>query len=181
MSAAASGGAGERLLQDRAHDNFPIRSDPMDNTCIVTANAGRARFFSQERPNARLEEVSDMVNPAARLRTAETETDELGQRAASKSRHSVGAPTQPSGYEPNQSPAEHQTEIFARSIGDYLLDAHQQGRYTRLVLAASPEFLGVLRKLLDPKVRSAISLEINKDYTQLAPDKLREQIEANKA
>ena len=152
----------------------------MDVTCIVTANAGRARFFSQARRAARPEEINDMVNSAARLRTTETETDALGQRAASKSRHSVGAPTQPSGYQPHQSPAEHQTEIFARSIADYLLQAHQEGRFTQLVLAASPEFLGVLRKLLDPKVLAAVTLEINKDYTQLTPDKLREQIEASK-
>jgi protein required for attachment to host cells len=152
----------------------------MDTICIVTANAGRARFFSQARPNARLDEISDMVNPAARLRTTETETDALGQHSASKSRHSVGAPTQPSGYEPNQSPAEHQTEIFARSVADYLLEAHREGRYNQLILAASPEFLGVLRKQLDAKVLAAIKLEINKDYTQLPENKLREQIEAHK-
>jgi protein required for attachment to host cells len=152
----------------------------MESTLIVTANAGRARFFLQTRPNARLEEITDMVNPAARLRTAETETDALGQRAASKSRHSVGAPTQPSGYEPNQSPAEHQTEIFARNAADYLLNAHQEKRFDRLILAASPEFLGMLRKQLDAQLLSAVALEINKDYTQLAEDKLREQIEAHK-
>jgi hypothetical protein len=38
----------------------------------------------------------------------------------------------------------------------------------------------MLRKQLDPKVLAAVSLEINKDYTQLAEDKLREQVEAHK-
>lgn len=152
----------------------------MNPTFIVTANAGRARFFSQARPNARLEEINDMVNTVARLRNSDTDTDGVGQRAASKSRHSVGAPTQPSGYEPPQSTTEHYTEIFARNVAEYLLRAQQEGRFERLVLAASPEFLGLLRKQLDPKVLSAITLEINKDYTQLAEDKLREQIEAHK-
>jgi protein required for attachment to host cells len=152
----------------------------MDATCIVAANAGRARFFLRERPNVRLEEINDMVNTPARLRTAETETDSLGQRAASKSIHSVGQPTQPSGYQPNQTPAEHQTELFARSVADELLQMQQQGRFDKLVLIASPEFLGVLRKLLDPKLLAAISLEINKDYTQSRPDKLGQHIEAHK-
>jgi protein required for attachment to host cells len=114
------------------------------------------------------------------LRTAETETDSLGQRAASKSIHSVGQPTQPSGYQPNQTPAEHQTELFARSVADELLQMQQQGRFDKLVLIASPEFLGVLRKLLDPKLLAAISLEINKDYTQSRPDMLGQHIEAHK-
>src|SRR4051794_38841371 len=119
----------------------------MDATWIVSANAGRARFFAQEDAR-RLTEVNDMVNTAARLRAADTETDDLGQRAASKSRHSVGAPTQPSGYEPNQTPVEHQTENFARNVNNFLLQAYQDGRFRQLILTASPEFLGVLREQL---------------------------------
>ncbi|MES2536002.1 MAG: host attachment protein [Pseudomonadota bacterium] len=153
----------------------------MDATWIVSANAGRASIFSQKQDGAPLEEINDMVNTAARLRAADLETDDLGQRSASKSRHSTGAPTQPSGYEPDQSPVEHQTEIFARSIAGFLLHAHQEGRFRQLCLVASPEFLGVLRKLLDPELQSAVSAEINKDYTQFNREKLREQIHAHKA
>jgi protein required for attachment to host cells len=150
----------------------------MDTTCIVVANAGRARFFIRTRPKARPEEINDMVNTPVRLRTAETETDAIGQRAASKSIHSVGQPTQPSGYQPNQTPAEHQTELFARSVADYLAQAHREGRFSKLILVASPEFLGVLRKLLDHTVQASIAVEINKDYTQVPVDKLGEQIDA---
>lgn len=150
----------------------------MDATWIVAANAGRARFFSHVRRGERPQEIDDMVNTAARLRTEDTETDALGQRSASKSRHSVGAPTQPSGYQPNQSPAEHQAELFARSVANNLLRAQRDGRYGQLVLTASPEFLGILRKLLDANVASTITLEVNKDYTQLNADELREAIAA---
>jgi protein required for attachment to host cells len=148
----------------------------MNATWIVSANAGRARFFSQERAGERMTEVNDMVNTAARLKTSDTETDDLGQRAASKSRHSVGAPTQPSGYEPNQTPVEHQTENFARDVGNFLLKAYQEGRFRHLVLTASPQFLGVLRGQLDSRVESAVSAQINKDYTQLRPDELLDRI-----
>ena len=150
------------------------------NTWIMSANAGRARFFSQASAAAPLEEVNDMANNVVRLRTAETESDEQGLHAASKSSHSVGAPRPPSGYEPPQTPAEHQTEVFARDVADYLLKAHQEGKYKQLCLIASPEFLGVLRKLLDPKIASAITLEVNKDYTQSNAMQLREYIRNHK-
>ena len=153
----------------------------MDAMWIVTANAGRARIFSQPSADERLSEVNDMVNTAARLRTVDTETDDLGQRSASKSRHSVGAPTQPSGYEPNQSPAEHQTENFARDVAHYIAKAHEDGRFRQLVLAASPEFLGVLRKFLNPKLHATVSAEINKDYTQLNAQELHERVEQHDA
>lgn len=121
-----------------------------------------------------------MANDAVRLRTSETETDDIGLRSASKSPHSVSAPRPQSGYEPPQTPAEHQTEIFARDVADYLLKAYQEGRYRQLCLTASPEFLGMLRKLLDPRIASAISLEVNKDYTQSNAIQLREKIRSHK-
>jgi protein required for attachment to host cells len=90
----------------------------------------------------------------------------LGQHAASKSAHSVGAPTQPSGYEPNQTPAEHGAELFARNISRFLLHGYQDGHFQRLALIASPEFLGVLRSVLDPRLLDVVTNEINKDYTR---------------
>lgn len=153
----------------------------MHTTWIVSANAGRARIFSQTQANAPLEEINDMVNADVHLRTAETESDRIGQRSASKSQHSVGAPTQPSGYEPNQTPSEHQTELFARSIAEFLQQGHQQGKFQQLALVASPEFLGTLRKLLDANLESSVSLELNKDYTQSSAEQLREHIQAQTA
>ena len=153
----------------------------MGDTWIISANAGRARFFSQAHADQTLKEIDSMVNTAVHLRTSETEADRIGQRSASKSRHSVGAPTQPSGYQPNQTPDEHQTELFARDIADFLLQAQQEGRFRQLCLIASPEFLGVLRKLLDPGLVGVVRMEINKDYTQFSPRQLQEQIQAYQA
>jgi protein required for attachment to host cells len=151
----------------------------MEATWIVVANAGRARLFSRLDRTRRLSEVGDMVNTAVRLRTQDTESDALGQHAASKSRHNVGAPMQPSGYEPHQSPAEHQTETFARSLANHLREARQQGRYAQLVLMASPEFLGVLRKQLDPQLADRVAATIDKDYTQCTPVEILDHLEAN--
>jgi protein required for attachment to host cells len=151
---------------------------PMQATWIVVANSSRARIFSYLGNPRNLSEVGDMVNTAARLRTQDTESDVLGQHAASKSRHNVGAPTQPSGYEPQQLPAEHQAELFGRRLAAYLLQAQQQGRYGHLVLAAAPEFLGVLRKLLDARIAERITFEIDKDYTQFDAQALRDHIES---
>lgn len=152
----------------------------MNAIWIVTANAGRARFFSQADAAAPLEEFNDMINAGARLRTSETETDALGQHAASRSIHKVGAPRTPSGYEPDQSPAEHQTELFARNVADYLIQSKRDKRFSQFILATSPEFLGVLRKQLDPQLASVLSLEINKDYTQLDAGDLHDQIQVYK-
>jgi protein required for attachment to host cells len=153
----------------------------MGATWIVSANAGRARFFSQANSSAPLEEVNDIFNADVHLRTTETESDRLGLLAAAKSQHNVGAARPGSGYEPNQTPDEHQTELFARDVASFLQQGHQEGRFSNLSLVVSPEFLGLLRKLLDPKVASAVKLEINKDYTQFSAKQLRDQIQAHEA
>jgi protein required for attachment to host cells len=153
----------------------------MDVTWIVTANAGRARVFSQSSRTAALEEIESMVNAEVRLRASDTESDQIGQLAASKSKHNVGAATQPSGYEPNQLPSEHQTELFARSIDSYLLQAQQEGRFQHLCLIAAPQFLGVLRKLLAPQVAALVDWEINKDYTHYSLKALQDALQAQQS
>jgi protein required for attachment to host cells len=148
----------------------------MNTSWIVTANASIAHFFCQESTSSDLEEIHDIANADVHQLTTDSESDRLGQHAASKSRHSVGAPTQPSGYQPHQSPAEHSTELFARKIATYLQRGYQQGRFNNLILAASPEFLGTLRKQLEPNLSSVVSLEIDKDYTQVNTNELRKYI-----
>lgn len=165
----------------------------MPTTWIITANAGRARFFSEDGPAEPLHELEDMVNNGARLRDSEINTDRIGNLAAGKSGHAIGGaqggPAQHnaaagapnSQYEPNQTPAEHETELFAKDLAQYLLKAQQEGRYQHLVLSASPQFLGSLRNNLHPQVKAAIKQEFNKDYTQVPVHQLREQLHAAQA
>jgi protein required for attachment to host cells len=165
----------------------------MPTTWIITANAGRARFFSEDGPAEPLQELEDMVNNGARLRANEAETDKHGIFAGGKTTHNVGGTQgvaaahnagagQPnSQYEPNQTPAEHETELFAKDLSQYLLKAQQEGRYQSLVISASPQFLGTLRSNLDAHVKAVIKQEFNKDYTQVPVHQLREQLQAAQA
>ncbi|MEN3275074.1 MAG: hypothetical protein V7631_864 [Massilia sp.] len=165
----------------------------MPTTWFITANAGRARFFSENDPAEPLQELEDMVNNGARLRTAESETDRLGPTAAGKSSHNIGgtqgvaqahnagagAPNKQ--YEPNQTPVEHATELFAKDISQFLMKSHQEGRFDQIVLSASPQFLGTLRMNFDPHLKPLIKQEFNKDYTQVAGHQLRGQLQAQQA
>lgn len=162
----------------------------MQTTWIISANAGRARIFSESDPSKPLQEVEDMVNSAARLRTQETQTDKIGPTAATNSGHNIGGTQGVAGahngavgapnkqYQPAHTPAEHEAELFAKEIAKYLMDAHQQGRFGQLVISASPQFLGSLRSVLDPHIKPLIKLELNKDYTHVNGHELREQLHA---
>jgi hypothetical protein len=160
----------------------------METTWILSANAGRARFFTEADPAAPLQEVEDMINSAVRLRVTETEADKIGPTAATNSGHNiggtagvgfahngkVGAPNK--AYQPAHTPSEQEAEQFARDISRYLMEAHQGGRFQQLVISASPQFLGALRTFLDPHIKQLVKLELNKDYTSCNAQQLREQV-----
>jgi protein required for attachment to host cells len=150
----------------------------MPATWIVSANASRARIFAQQSAEDEIEEVTDMVNEATRLRAIETESDKIGPTSGTKSIHNTGGATPNKLYQPPVSPEKHQAELFARDISNFLLKAAQEGRYQELDLVASPKFLGALRELLDPQVMSLVKVEINKDYTHLTGEALRDEVKA---
>lgn len=152
----------------------------MDATWIVAANAGRARFFAAPTQTGDLEEIESMINDAARLTTAESETDRMGPTSAGQSMHNTGGALPNKTYQPAQTPAQRATEIFAKDVAQYLLKGHQDGRFREIALVASPHFLGLLRQQLDPQLHQLVRVEINKDYTGLSPDQLHEQVQAKK-
>ena len=151
----------------------------MNTSWIVTADEGRARFFSESDPAKPLQEVDAMVNTAARMRTLEKVSDKMSPRAAGASVHSTGGATPTNQYEPQQTPEEREAGSFAKAIGVYLLRAYEAGQFQRLELFAAPKFLGLLRMYLDPQLKPLVSLEVNKDYTHLSAHQLREQIHAH--
>ena len=165
----------------------------MQTTWIIAANAGRARFFAESDPAKPLTEIEDMVNSAVRLRVLETESDKIGPTAATNSGHNIGGTQGVAGahngkvgapnkaYQPAHTPAEQEAEQFVKDISSYLMQAHQEGRFERLVIAASPQFLGALRSFLDPHIKALIDQEFNKDYTHVSAHQLREQLHALQA
>ncbi len=153
----------------------------MANTWIVSANAGRARFYSQTADYAPLEEVEDMVNDAVRQRPTDAiESDRLGAKAAAKSIHGTGGHLPNKTYEPAQTIEQHQAEMFARDIASYLQRGHDEGRFDKLCLVASPKFLGALRKLLGPELAAKVKFELDKDYTAYAGRELLDQLNARR-
>lgn len=151
------------------------------NTWIVSADAGRARIFSDTDPNAPLQEIDDLIDPAARERVLDQVTDKLSPLAAGNSQKSTGGSLPGSQYEPQRTPEQHNAQLFARDICTQLLKAKNENRFDRLALVAAPAFLGELRNQLDPQLKQLVSYEIDKDYAQSNGAQLRDQIRAYQA
>lgn len=140
----------------------------MQPTWIVVADAGRARVLEMQGKS--LEEIEDFVNPAERNDNADLRTDSHG-RFYGKGEREEGHTA-----EPSVQPKEHEAELFADLIAQYLNDARNQNKYAKLQLIAAPEFLGLMRTKLDENVRSLVESELSKDLSKASLPQIEQYV-----
>ena len=142
---------------------------------VVIADAGRARMLTVEGPEHPLEEKEDLVHPQSRLRESELVSDRPGRVSQSHGGPHPGHGSR-SGMEPGTHATDVEHERFARQLADNLKHVANGHAIGRIVLCASPVFLGLLRKELDSSVSDRVSVTLHKDYTHLTLKELEERL-----
>jgi protein required for attachment to host cells len=79
-----------------------------------------------------------------------------------------GSTAQPHGAERESGAPHRDEEAFAQRIADEIERARHAGTFERLVLAAGPRMLGLIRVALSDASRSAVAAEVAKDLVRLA-------------
>lgn len=140
----------------------------MESTWILVADAARARQFRVERPRGPLIEEAGLVHPEERLPERELGADDPGRvRGPGGRRHALGGED-----------GRHETEAvrFAAEVADFLREAREADRFRRLYLAASPHFLGALRRALDADTAARIVETRDKDFVGMRADEIRRHL-----
>jgi protein required for attachment to host cells len=132
----------------------------MPTTWVLIADSERARLFEAESPHGTLREFSDLVHLESRLRPRKLAQDEPGTTHDS---HGQGV----HGMGTRHSPREQEAIRFAHEIAGVLEKAHNTQSFDRLVVAAGPDFLGLLRAELSKGVRAAVVHEVHKELGHL--------------
>ena len=138
----------------------------MSTIWILVAESSRAKLFSAETPTGEITEVEDWAHPESRLHEREITSDLPGSNAAHSgaSHHSLDDKTS----------AKEQEEIyFAKEISEKLEQARNSHQYKKLLIAAAPDFLGVLRKNLGQGVKDLVSQEIDKNLAHMSTAEIR--------
>ena len=139
------------------------------STLVTVAQRAKARFFRLEGRSEPLEEIQDLVHPAARLHEGDLVTDSPGRE------HERMGP-QSRAMRPERSAKEHEAETFAMEVADALAKLQQEKGVHRVVLVAEPGFLGLLRQKLDPPTAKLVDGELDKELTDLDADALKERL-----
>ena len=128
----------------------------MNMTWVVAADTSRARIFLSEKPVSDLQEIQTLTHPEARLHegdlisdTTEGEPDEHKQTDADR---------------------------FAAQVCATLEAGRKSGKFDKLYLVASPNFLGMLRKHQSSALKQILAGEVNKNLATQAPADIRKQL-----
>lgn len=133
---------------------------------VVVSNSACARIFKAESAQS-LVEVDTLLHPESRLHSKDLGSDRPGRQfessAQSGARHSI---------EPKTTPQDVEIKEFAKQLAHHLNSAAAQDKVKKIYLAATPSFLGILRKNLSESTTQVIVEEINKDITHLKPSEI---------
>jgi protein required for attachment to host cells len=122
---------------------------------ILVADSGMAKIYKAETPLATLELVHEQANPEGRKTRSELDSDRPGmQRKDAGGSHGLGG---------DSNSQQHESEQFARTLCKLLQSEHQAGKYSGLMIAAPPHFLGNLRHHLSKECQHALGKTVNKN------------------
>jgi len=167
MLDTGQGAAGMAVLiyhKDGALPRAGGKEREMGEHWIVVADNSRARIFSVDQEDGRLQPVVTLEHPEGRKQSREINADRPGRAFdnVGEGRHSMGTVVDP---------VEEERLRFTRRIGDYLRAACIKGRCRRLLLVTGPHQLGLLRKHLELPPGTRVS-ELGKNLGQYATQDL---------
>ena len=134
-------------------------------TYILIADGARAHLLLSEGRGKPLTEVPDSDIRADLKADQELSSDRPGRvhESANVSRHAI---------EREDLHRKEKTR-FAQSLAESLEKRLANREFERLVIAAAPETLGVIRAALSDKVRAVILAEVAKDLTKIPNPQIR--------
>lgn len=130
----------------------------MSTTWILVSNASSGRIFKNTGPNKGLEVIKEFLHPQSREKNSNLVSDRPG--------HNPGAGNGHGSYVPATTPKEHEADVFALELARELDAGRVENQYSRLVLVASPAFMGQLKGRLNESVKGLVSDSLEKDYTR---------------
>jgi len=138
---------------------------------FIVADEGEARFYDLEHYDDPLTLTGQISDPNAHLHDRDLKSDRPGRVFASARGRRGAVAHHATGGE--NSPRKHEAVVFARQIAAELEKARRENRFDRVVLAAGPPFLGVLRAALEKVFHSRMAAEIPKDLVHEPEAELR--------
>ncbi len=138
----------------------------MKKTWVVAAESSRARIFQAESRLKPMKEIEGLAHPESRARVLDINADNAGRAfdRAGQGRHAM---------ENEVDPKKHEAEMFAKQIAEHLDKARAKGEFEDVIVVAAPEFLGLLRKHVNPITAKMVSKTVTKNLVRETEEVIR--------
>ncbi|MCF7806111.1 MAG: host attachment protein [Simkaniaceae bacterium] len=127
---------------------------------MIIANGSCMKLFKFPHDDYTLQHPDVVLHPESTLKQQDFDTDR-----SSKS-HTFGNDSEMT------STKKLEEKKFAKEISHFLKKGHDNKEFIRLYLAASPNFLGLLRGELPKEIQECIAEETNKDLTKISSSEI---------
>jgi protein required for attachment to host cells len=134
----------------------------MSTTWILIANTSFAKLYANHGPQKGLELIKELDHPESREKGSDLVSDRPG--------HNQGHGNGHGSFVQATDPKQREAERFALELSKELEHGRTTNQFERLIIAASPSFMGTLKSKLPTHVMGMVSDSIEKDYTK-APEK----------
>ena len=139
------------------------------HTWIIVANGSECKIFSTNNNGKTIKLLKGFYSADSHLQAVYLGTDKPGRihESGSATRHAI---------EPKSDLHYKEKIKFSNLIANYLNKEIKTEKFSHLILIASPEFLGEIRKKLNKQIISIIMKEINKDLTHIKEEEILQHI-----
>lgn len=141
----------------------------MPKTWVVVAESSRAKIFELDKRNLPLKELEGFAHTPSRAHEQQLTSDLPGR---SQDSHGHGSHKMGSQVSAKQ----HESQEFAKTIGQHLDSARCEGKFDKLIIMSSPAFLGQLRKQLSAETRKFVHSEIDKNLVRHKPTDIQQHL-----
>lgn len=135
---------------------------------VVIADVAQARILHFFRDEKRLVECSTLINKEGTTPERDLTTDTAGRAfdRVGAGRHAIH----------DADARLHGAQAFAKQVAKEMDRQCETGRVSRIIIAAAPKFLGLLRKALSRHCQRLVVATINKELRHLSEDDILVQL-----
>lgn len=128
----------------------------MGSTWLLVAHGSAGRLLKIGAHGKEIELLKNFEHIETTQKASEIYSDDLGRSFESSNprRYALAAPT---------ALHDREREIFAKELTNYLQEAHVKNNFTKLIIVASPEMLGDIKKNLSTTLEKSLTYHLNKD------------------
>jgi protein required for attachment to host cells len=155
------------------------------DTWVLVCNASRARLLRAPANGKRFTQIETFNHSESRAHVHDLVTDAQGRKPigpvpAGMVQGQGGGYGHP-GAEPATDPKEIEAQKFAHELADMLERGLNEHAYERLIIAATPHFLGILRNAVSAQVAKHIETTLDKDLTGLELPEVKKRVQQLRA